>query len=120
MPAVAEGVRPFLHCMGAQRRVILWLHDPALLMANRSRPWKKGGGEMKLPRLSGREVLRALAKTGFQEIRRHGSRVYLEKAGPEGATHLMVRDFKELDPKALMDIIHQAGLNRDEFLELLK
>ena len=74
---------------------------------------------MKLPRLSGRDVVKALAKAGFHEIRRHGSRVYLEKRGPEGTTHLMVRDFKELDPKALMDIIHQAGMSRNEFLRLL-
>jgi predicted RNA binding protein YcfA (HicA-like mRNA interferase family) len=74
---------------------------------------------VKLPRLSGSKVIRALARAGFREIRRHGSRVYLEKRTPDGGTHLMVQDFKELDPKALMDIIHQAGMNRDEFLSLL-
>jgi predicted RNA binding protein YcfA (HicA-like mRNA interferase family) len=77
------------------------------------------GDEMKLPRLSGHQVVKALGKAGFQEVRRHGSRVYLAKAGPGEATHLMVHDFKELDPKALMDVIHQAGMNRDEFLSLL-
>ncbi len=74
---------------------------------------------MKLPRLSGREIIKALAKAGFREIRRHGNRVYLEKIGPGDRKHLMVRDFKELDPKALMDIIHQAGLSRDDFLSFL-
>ena len=74
---------------------------------------------MKLPRLSGREVIKALAKAGFHEIRRHGNRIYLEKTSAEGTTRLMVHDFKELNAKALMDIVHQAGLSRDEFLELL-
>jgi len=74
---------------------------------------------MKLPRLSGREVVKALAKAGFHEIRRRGSRVYLEKTSSVETNHLMIHDFKELDPKALMDIIHQTGLNRDEFLALL-
>lgn len=74
---------------------------------------------MKLPRLSGREVIKVLAKAGFQEIRRHGSRIYLEKTVAENTTRLMVHDFKELDAKALRDIIHQAGLSRDEFLALL-
>ena len=74
---------------------------------------------MKLPRLSGRQVLKALAKAGFHETRRHGSRVYLEKTGSGETNHLMVHDFKELDPKALMDVIHQAGLTRDEFLSFL-
>ncbi|NQT82446.1 type II toxin-antitoxin system HicA family toxin [bacterium] len=74
---------------------------------------------MKLPRLSGREVIKALAKAGFQEIRRHGSRVYLEKTTAGETSHLMVHNFKELDPKALMDIIHQSGLSRDEFLSFV-
>ena len=74
---------------------------------------------MKLPRLSGHEVIKALAKAGFREIRRHGNRIYLEKSGPGDTNHLMVHDFKELDPKALMDIIHQAGMSRDEFISLL-
>jgi len=74
---------------------------------------------MKLPRLSGRQVIRALAKAGFRETRRHGSRVYLEKVGPEGTSHLMVHDFKELDPNALMDIIHHSGMSREDFLALL-
>ncbi|MDP2897062.1 MAG: type II toxin-antitoxin system HicA family toxin [bacterium] len=74
---------------------------------------------MKLPRLSGRDVVRVLAKAGFHEIRRHASRIYLEKSGAGGTTRLMVHDFKELDAKALMDVIHQAGMNREEFLALL-
>jgi predicted RNA binding protein YcfA (HicA-like mRNA interferase family) len=69
--------------------------------------------------MSGREVIKVLAKAGFREVRRHGNRIYLEKVDSGGTNHLMVHDFKELDPKALMDILHQAGLNRDEFLSLL-
>jgi len=76
-------------------------------------------GEMKLPRLSGSQVIKVLAKAGFHEIRRHGSRIYLEKTGTEGTTRLMVHDFKELNAKALMDVVRQAGLSRDEFLALL-
>jgi predicted RNA binding protein YcfA (HicA-like mRNA interferase family) len=74
---------------------------------------------MKLPRLSGQQVIKVLAKAGFRESRRHGNRVYLEKSGEGDTSHLMVHDFKELDPKALMDIIHQAGMSRDDFLSLL-
>jgi predicted RNA binding protein YcfA (HicA-like mRNA interferase family) len=63
--------------------------------------------------------MRALAKVGYHEVRRHGGRIYLEKSGPEGTKHLMVHDFKQLDANALMDIIHQAGITRDEFLSLI-
>ena len=87
--------------------------------ANEEETLPEEGGQMKLPRLSGRQVIKVLAKAGFHEIRRHGGRVYLEKSGPEGTKRLMVHDFKQLDASALMDIIHQAGLTRDEFLLLL-
>lgn len=73
----------------------------------------------KLPVLSGRELIKVLAKVGFEPRRRKGSHVILVKKTKEGKIAVVVPDHREIDKGTLVEIIRQAGLKRDEFLSLL-
>jgi len=73
----------------------------------------------KLPHLSGKEVIKALSKVGFQQLRQRGSHVIMSKQLPEGKTTLVVPNHKEIDIGTLAEIIRQSKLSRDEFLALL-
>ncbi|MCB0167048.1 MAG: type II toxin-antitoxin system HicA family toxin [Anaerolineae bacterium] len=71
----------------------------------------------KLPRISGRECVRALEKLGFYIRRQRGSHIVLRRDHP--FTQLVVPDHKELDRGTLRSIIRQVGLSIDDFTELL-
>jgi len=73
----------------------------------------------KLPRLSGKEVIKALSKIGFQPIRQKGSHVILIKETNEGKRSTVVPMYKEIDKGTLLEIIRQSGLKREEFIKLL-
>ncbi len=73
----------------------------------------------KLPHLSGKEVIKALSKVGFQSARQKGSHVILVKQTENGKIGVPVPLHKEIDIGTLLDIIRQAGLKREEFLKLL-
>lgn len=69
----------------------------------------------KPPLLSWREVVRALAKVGFTVARQKGSHIIVvrnERVVP-------VPRHEEIKRGLLMEIIVEAGLTREEFLELL-
>ena len=70
-----------------------------------------------LPRLSGRECIRALGKAHFYLKRQEGSHMILRRDNP--FAQVVVPDHKELDRGTLRAIIRQAGLTVDEFTELL-
>jgi predicted RNA binding protein YcfA (HicA-like mRNA interferase family) len=70
-----------------------------------------------LPRISGRECIKALAKEGFYEKRQRGSHVILRRDDP--FAQLVVPDHKELDRGTLRAIIRQADLSVGAFNELL-
>ena len=74
---------------------------------------------MKLPVLSGREVIKALKKIGFEEKRQKGSHIILAKETAEGKKGVVVPNHKEIDKGTLLEIIRQSGLKREEFLKLL-
>ncbi len=71
----------------------------------------------KLPVISGRELVRVLARVGFQFDRQHGSHMILFRADPP--TTLAVPDHRELDRGTLRAILRQAGLGPEEFQRLL-
>lgn len=71
----------------------------------------------KLPRISGRECVKALEKVGFYLKRQEGSHMILRKDHP--FTQVVVPDHKELDRGTLRAIIRDAGLSLDELLKLL-
>jgi predicted RNA binding protein YcfA (HicA-like mRNA interferase family) len=72
----------------------------------------------KLPRLSGKEVIRILEKAGFQTARQKGSHVILVKMADEGKKAVVVPLHAEIDKGTLLNIIRQAGMKREEFVEL--
>ena len=71
---------------------------------------------MKLPRLSGRKLIKILSKQGFETVRQKGSHVFLRHSN--GKT-TVVPNHKEIDKGTLLEIIRQAGLTRNKFLELV-
>jgi predicted RNA binding protein YcfA (HicA-like mRNA interferase family) len=71
----------------------------------------------KLPRVSGRECVRALEKAGFFIRRQEGSHIILRRSDP--FAQLVVPDHKELDRGTLRAIIRQSGLTIEGFIALL-
>ena len=72
---------------------------------------------MKLPVLSGREVIRALDKIGYRKVRQRGSHIRLKC--PD-RTPLTVPDHKEIGRGLLRKILRDAKVSREEFLDLLE
>lgn len=75
---------------------------------------------MKLPRLSGFNVVKILSKKGYTVSRQKGSHIILVRETDKGKKAVVVPNHKEIDKGTLLEIIRQAGLTRDEFLELVK
>ena len=70
---------------------------------------------MKLPLLSWREIVKALAKVGFTVARQKGSHIILvkdDRVVPVPRHHQIKRGL-------LMEIIAEAGLTKEEFLQLV-
>lgn len=70
-----------------------------------------------LPRLSGRECVKALESVGFVQKRQVGSHIILRKDDP--FAHRIAPDHKALDRGTLRAIIRQAGLTVKTFKALL-
>ncbi|MDE2803109.1 MAG: type II toxin-antitoxin system HicA family toxin [Chloroflexota bacterium] len=70
-----------------------------------------------LPRVSGRECVRALGRAGFHLRRQKGSHMVLVRQTPFAM--VVVPDHRELDTGTLRAIIRQAGLSVAEFSEVL-
>ncbi|MBU2446118.1 MAG: type II toxin-antitoxin system HicA family toxin [Bacteroidetes bacterium] len=70
----------------------------------------------KLPRISGRECVKALKRVGFYFKRQEGSHIILRKDNP--FCQVVVPDHKELDRGTLRGIIRGANLGVDEFISL--
>jgi predicted RNA binding protein YcfA (HicA-like mRNA interferase family) len=69
-----------------------------------------------LPNLSGREVVRAFAKDGWQIARQRGSHMILVKDGHPAT--LSVPDHKEVAKGTLRSLIRSSGLTVERFMEL--
>jgi len=71
-----------------------------------------------LPRVSGREVVKALAKFGYEQDRQRGSHIILrQQEYPH--RRIVVPDHKEIAKGTLRSIIRHTGLTVDEFKALL-
>ena len=70
-----------------------------------------------LPVLSGRKVVRAFEKLGWQIARQRGSHIILVREG-ENVT-LSIPDHKEVAKGTLRSLIRAAGITVDEFARLL-
>jgi predicted RNA binding protein YcfA (HicA-like mRNA interferase family) len=72
---------------------------------------------MKLPLLSGRQVLAALQRLGFVELHRRGSHVKMEH--PDGR-RIVFPFHDEIDRRTLKGALQDAGVDIEEFLAELK
>jgi predicted RNA binding protein YcfA (HicA-like mRNA interferase family) len=72
---------------------------------------------MRLPRISGLECVKALARAGFRPVHREGSHVVLRKDAPFGQVTVPLH--RELDRGTLRAIIRGARLTVEEFREFL-
>ena len=66
----------------------------------------------RLPRVSGRDAIRALEKLGFVVTRQRGSHVVLRR----GSVGCVVPDHKELKTGTLSGVLKQASVSVEEFL----
>jgi predicted RNA binding protein YcfA (HicA-like mRNA interferase family) len=71
----------------------------------------------KLPQISGKDCIKALAKAGFYIKRQKGSHIILCRNQP--FTEVVVPNHKTLDKGTLRAIIRQVELDVDEFIQLL-
>jgi len=74
---------------------------------------------MKLPRINGERVIKALQSAGFEEIRVRGSHHYLTKPDHSVIITVPVHSGKTLAPKTLQSILQSAGIDVKDFYELL-
>ena len=70
-----------------------------------------------LPRISGQECVKVLAKKGFYVKRQEGSHIILRRDDP--FAQVVVPNHKELDRGTLRAIIRQAHLTPEEFTGLM-
>ena len=71
-----------------------------------------------LPRVSGREVVKALRKIGYKPDRQRGSHMILRQID-EPYRRIVVPDHAEVAKGTLRAIIRQVGLTVEEFKALL-
>ena len=74
---------------------------------------------MKLPRVTGREVVRALERAGFVFDRQRGSHVILTHPQTRQRVSVPVHAGRIVKLGTLKGILEDAGLSRDEFGRLL-
>lgn len=74
----------------------------------------------RLPALKPREVIRALERAGFEVVRVKGSHhILVHRDDRSRITNVPAHGSRDLPRGTLADIIKQAGLSIDQFLELL-
>ena len=73
----------------------------------------------KLPVLSGKELIKILSSLGYKHVRTRGSHMILVRKTKKGKKTIPVPNHKELAKGTLKAIMSQAGLKRDELLEMV-
>jgi len=73
---------------------------------------------MKLPLLSGHEVVKVFERLGWEIARQKGSHIILVKEGHIAT--LSVPDHKEVAKGTLRKLIARAGITVGEFLEVMR
>jgi predicted RNA binding protein YcfA (HicA-like mRNA interferase family) len=72
-----------------------------------------------LPLISGKKVIKALAKTGFTVEGRKGIHVKLKKKVGDRVLIVIVPDHTIVAKGTLMSIIRQANMSKEQLLKLL-
>ncbi|MFN3818104.1 type II toxin-antitoxin system HicA family toxin [Blastomonas sp.] len=70
----------------------------------------------KLPVLAGRDIIAALERLGFEQVRQRGSHVVMRR----GSNGTVVPLHKEVKTGTLAGILRQAELTQDEFCKAIK
>jgi predicted RNA binding protein YcfA (HicA-like mRNA interferase family) len=70
-----------------------------------------------LPNVSGRQVVKAFGKDGWEFARQKGSHMIMVKPGHIAS--LSIPDHKEIAKGTLRSLIRSSGLSVEEFIELL-
>jgi len=74
---------------------------------------------MKLPALTGKQIVEILKKAGFEEVRQKGSHVFLKH--PDGRrTVVPVHAGETIGPGLLSKILKDVKLTKEEFYRLMK
>ena len=68
---------------------------------------------------TGQEVVKAFQKAGWRITRRRSSHVILEKEGQEATLSVPVHKGKNVKRGTLRDLIRDAGMSVDQFLETI-
>ena len=74
----------------------------------------------KLPVVSGRQVIRVLERLGYQVVRQRGSHIRLRDESDPEHLPVTVPDHRTLKPGLLRQILRDANLTVDEFVDLLR
>lgn len=72
-----------------------------------------------LPRITGREVVRALGKLGWVVVVQKGSHAQLKRSDGSGRVTIPVHAGETLGPGLLRSILNQAGITADELRAVL-
>jgi len=72
----------------------------------------------KLPVISGKEIVKALAKLGYITDHQTGSHIILRNKEPPHR-RLTIPNHREMAKGTLRAIIRQTGLTREQFMDLL-
>ncbi|MEA2054892.1 MAG: type II toxin-antitoxin system HicA family toxin [Candidatus Thermoplasmatota archaeon] len=73
----------------------------------------------RLPAVSGKEVIKALRKIGYEAVRQKGSHIRLRDVDNPSHKPLTIPDHKEIKPGLLRKIIRDANLSVEDFIKLL-
>ena len=69
----------------------------------------------KLRIFSGQDICKILAKHNFNEVRRRGSHIVMQRRTTKGTTTVPIPNHKEIRIGTLQSIIRQSGLARNKF-----
>ncbi len=73
----------------------------------------------RLPRITGKDVLKGLQRAGFSVVRTHGSHHYLYHRDRDVLVTVPIHAGRTLAPKTLLSILKQAGLTAEQLAEFL-
>jgi predicted RNA binding protein YcfA (HicA-like mRNA interferase family) len=72
-----------------------------------------------LPRITGRELVRALGKLGWQVVAQKGSHAHLKNPAHDGRVTVPLHAGETIGPGLLRSILSQAGVTADELRRVL-
>ena len=73
----------------------------------------------KLPRVTCRQLIRALRRAGFQEQRQQGSHLHLRRVADGRRVTVPVHPRRIVPAGTLLAILRDADISKEEFLALL-